>query len=231
VGLAGIEPATSALSVLRSNRLSYSPSQAKSPFKKYYFPEVPSGPAGSVRSICDTALGVRPDRLCRRSIRHRVGVGIDLKRKLRRLVTHPVHQGPQIYSAGSGLRCVESPEVMGSWKRLDAVKAGVGQGTKPYSPPTSCCTSQVRRSNRRIAVVPGQQCAPKSCEPWSYRQYPWSRLTAPSPAQDRGTPSGPMSGHARSCPEHRQIDVPDPWPIDVSQTAAGFFERPDGVLW
>jgi hypothetical protein len=42
VGLAGIEPATSALSVLRSNRLSYSPSQAKSLFKN----TIPSLSAG-----------------------------------------------------------------------------------------------------------------------------------------------------------------------------------------
>ena len=43
VGLAGIEPATSALSVLRSNRLSYSPSQVNNLFKDTIFPRHSSG--------------------------------------------------------------------------------------------------------------------------------------------------------------------------------------------
>jgi hypothetical protein len=108
VGLAGIEPATSALSVLRSNRLSYSPEVGNNLFNDTIFPRHTQGPASRVRSTCDIAVRSASQWCLPRLAPPRVGPRIDLKGKLRRLVTHPIHQGSRIYSAGSELRRVES---------------------------------------------------------------------------------------------------------------------------
>ena len=86
VGLARIELATSALSVLRSNRLSYSPSQVKSLIKHTIHQMYP----------LDHKTPCTPCATSHRGC----------------LVSHPVHQGLQIYRAGGRLSCVRVRELV-----------------------------------------------------------------------------------------------------------------------
>ena len=172
MGLAGIEPATSALSVLRSNRLSYSPLQENNLFK--ILSSRGTLWAGKIRALhlrrrmthasqpCPPPNDPLRDRPWQRP-----------RGQVCRLVTQSVPQGLQIYSAGCGLLHAKFPEVMGSRKRLDPVKTmaedlvghvGVAAGDVPclgssmagrqsaapgpgLSPPrpSSCCRTRVPR--------------------------------------------------------------------------------------
>ena len=80
VGLARIELATSALSVLRSNRLSYSPSQAKCLFND---PILLTNPQGQPRPCAPNATShrERASQSCRRRpIRYRIGLAYTSRR-------------------------------------------------------------------------------------------------------------------------------------------------------
>jgi hypothetical protein len=112
VGLAGIEPATSALSVLRSNRLSYSPG-------------VRNRRSSLLFRLSDLRVGGRyalyvrylvhprsPDGMCRLLIGGSIRLSVEGQRDLRGGVSNPIHHGPYVYPAGDELGDVEAANVM-----------------------------------------------------------------------------------------------------------------------